>query len=124
MQHRDSKIFIAHSGNTSHMVNLKGNMKNLKDTEIRVTIGDSRTLAITKHGDWHGYQILDRNLHRMTLTNTDAIPGIHTNVFSVTRLLQKGFQVKSEGETLLLNKHSTNIFLMRKWQTNPAKDFY
>ena len=34
MQHHDRKILIVHSGNTSHMVNLKGNMKTLKDTKI------------------------------------------------------------------------------------------
>ena len=49
-----------------------------------------------------------------------VIPGLHANIFSVTRALQKVFQVTSEGETLILKKKSTRVFLQenckQRWQ--------
>ena len=47
MEH-DRKMFIADSGVMSHMVNSEENITNLKDSETRVTVGDSRTIARTK----------------------------------------------------------------------------
>ena len=58
---------------------------NPKDEEIRVTVGDSKTLTGTKLEVWHGYQRRDRKLHSVKLSNTAVIPGLHTNIFSVTR---------------------------------------
>ena len=77
-------------------------MTNLKDTESQVTLEDSRTLTGKKCGGWHGYQRRDEKIHRMTLSNTVVITGLHTNIFSMTQPLQKGFQVTSEGEILII----------------------
>ena len=104
------------SSATSHKLNSEENMMNLKDPKTRVTAGDSRTLTGTKHGDWHFYHRCDGKIHHLTLSNTAAIPGLHTNLFSVTRSLQKGFQVKSEGKTLILNKISTDICFDKKME--------
>ena len=38
------------------------------------------------------------------LSNATVISGLHVNLFRVTRVLQKGFQVTSEGEALILKK--------------------
>ena len=51
------------------------------------------------------------------------IPGLHANIFSVTRALQKGFQVKSKGETLIFKKKSTNICFEKKISNNSGKGF-
>ena len=109
-QDHDGEKLIADSGATSHMVNLEENMTNLKDSKTRVTVGDSRIITGTKRGDWHGYQRHDGKLHCVMLTNTAIIPGLHANLFSVIRALQKGFQVMSEGNTPTLKETSTEIF--------------
>ena len=95
------KRFITDSSARSHMVN----MTNLKDAETRVTVGDSIKLTGTNHGNWHGWQKCDGQLHCVTFKNTAIIPGLHENIFSVARALQKGFQVTSEGETLIIRKN-------------------
>ena len=91
------------------MVNSEENMTNLKDTKTRVTVGDSRKFTRKKRGDWHGWKKRDLKPHRVTLKNTAVITGLHANTPSVTRSLQKGFQVTSEGETLIIKKNSTEI---------------
>ena len=69
------------------MLNSKENMTNIKNSETRVTTGDSRTITGVKHGDWSGYQRRDRKLHHMTLSNTAVIPGLHKNIFKKTLVL-------------------------------------
>ena len=57
------------------MITTVENMKNLRDAETRVTIGDSGTLTRIKHSDFSGYQKSDRKLHHVTLSDTSVIPG-------------------------------------------------
>ena len=57
-------------------------MKNLRDTETRVTVGDSGTLTNTKHVNWHGYQKRDVKLHHVTLFDSAAVPDLHKKLFS------------------------------------------
>ena len=59
-------------------------MTNLKDAETRVTVGDSKNLTGTKHGNRYGHQRLDGKLHHMTLSNRAVITGLHANIFSTT----------------------------------------
>ena len=59
----------------------------------------------------------------MTLSNTSAIPGLHANIFGMRRALQKGFQVMSEGETLILNKKSTGFCFDDKMAKISGKGF-
>ena len=56
----DSETFIVDSSDMSHMVTTEENMTNLRDSKIRVAVGDSGTLAGEKLGDWHGSQKHDR----------------------------------------------------------------
>ena len=43
------------------------------------------------------------------LTSTAVLPGLHASIFSMTRALQTVFQLKSEGENVILKKNSTEI---------------
>ena len=98
-------------------------MTNLKNIETQVTLVDIRTLTRKKCGNWNGYQRGVRKLHRVTLSHTYIIPGIHENILSVTRALQKGFQLTSEDVTLILKKNSTNIRFDKKMVDNDDKGF-
>ena len=86
----------------SHMVNSEDNMTNLNNAETGVTIGDSRTF--TGKNVVIGTSIINvtENSIILTLSDTAVIPGLHSNLFSVTRALKKGFQVISLGEALIL----------------------
>ena len=105
------------------MVNSEDNMTNLKDIKTKVTVGDHKTLTVKKRGDWHGCQKRNRKLHHLTLTNTAVIPGLHANLFSVTRALQKGFQLTSDGKTLILKKNSTKIRFDEKMANTAGEGF-
>ena len=96
------------------MVNLEENMTNLKDSETRFTVGDSRTLTGKKCGDWHGYQRRDGKLHRVMLSNTYVIPGLYENNFRAMQALQNVFQVTSEGKPQSIIKIQLRFALMRK----------
>ena len=97
-------------------------MTNLQDAETRINVGESTTLFGTKHGNRHGCQKLDGKLHWVMLSNIALIPGLHANLFSVIREVQKVCQVMSEGEALILKNNSTKTKLTRKWQTVAAKE--
>ena len=89
------------------------NMTNPKDSETRVTIGDSGTIIMKKCDGWHSYQRRDGKLHHVTLSDTSVIPGVHANLFHVTQAPQKGFQVASEGEALIIKKILLKFALAR-----------
>ena len=103
-----------------HGVNTWENMKKLHNTETQVTIGDSGTLTRTKHGDWNRCQIHDRKLHSMTLSDTDIIPDLHTDLFIMTWALKRGFQVTSENEAIILQKIQPKFAFTIKWGTTAA----
>ena len=59
---------------------------------------------LRKKGDWHGYQKHNGKLNHVKLYDMAVIPGLHKIFFNITQALQKGFQVISEGEALILKK--------------------
>ena len=99
-------------------------MTNLKNAEIWVTVEYSRTLTGIKCDNWKIYQRRDGKLHHVTLLITSVIPGLHANLFSVTWVLQKVFQVTSEFESLIFKKNPTEIRFDKKMANNSGEDFY
>ena len=59
-------------------------MANLKDAEKQVTIVENRTLTGGGRDDWNRYHRIDRRIHRVALSNMDAITDLHANTFSIT----------------------------------------
>ena len=52
-----------------------------------------------------------------------TIIDVHPNIFSVTRELQKGYQVTSEGDTLILKKNPTEVRFDGKMTNKYGKGF-
>ena len=111
-------------GVTSHMVMSEENMIDLHDARPQVTKGYSGTLTRKSCGNWHGYHKRDRKIRCVTLSDTDVIPVLYANVFSVTWSLQEGLQETSEGEALILKKFPQIFALTIKWQTTAEKDLF
>ena len=105
------------------MVTTEGNMANLKNSKTRVTVEYSVKFTGTKHDKRKGYQKHDDNLHRVALSNSSVILGVHKYIFSVTRALQKGFQIMSEVEALILKKHLTTIHFDEKRANTGGEGF-
>ena len=98
-------------------------MTSLKDSKTRVTIGDSRTLTGEKCGNCRGYQRRDGKLHHVKLSNIAVIPVPYVNILSMVLAQKKGFQVTSEGETLILKKNSTYISFDEKMVNKGCEGF-
>ena len=64
---------------------------------------------------------MNRKIHRMMLSDMAVIPGLHENLLSVMRALQKSFQVTSEGEALILKKNLPKISFDKKMENNGGK---
>ena len=77
------KTFIADSGVTSHMVHPEYNMTNLKDSETRVSVGDSRTETGENVDIGTAIRGVTEKYH-VTLSNMSVIPGLHAELFRVT----------------------------------------
>ena len=57
----------------------------------------------------------------MKLSDTALISDLHENLFSILREPEKGFQVMSEGEALIVNKNSTGTRFDKKMANNDSK---
>ena len=98
-------------------------MTNIKDTKAKVALGDRKTLTGTKYCDRHIWQKRNKKLHHVTLTNMAVIPGLHPNLSSMMRTLQKGFQLTSEGKTQILKKSLTKIRFDKKMANKASVGF-
>ena len=98
-------------------------MTNLRNLETIITIGDSGTLTGKNCDNWHGCHKRDGRLHCVALTDTAVIIGLCTNLIIMKRAHQKGHQVTSEGEDLILKKSSTIIRPVNKITSNGGKIF-
>ena len=58
-------------------------------------------------GYWKVYQKRDGKFYQLSCTNTAYIPDLSVNIFSVMCALTKGFNVKSDKESLVLKKNTT-----------------
>ena len=117
-KYNDSKTCISDSGVISHMVNSEENLMKLKYAKTLFTVGDRRNITLTTCGNWRGYWRHDKTLHRLMISNMDVITGLHSNIFIIKWALQRGFQVTSEGDTLILKKRSTSIGFGKKMRNN------
>ena len=59
----------------------------------------------------------------MTLSNRAAITGLYANLFSVTRTLQKYFQLTPEGKTPNIKKNPTEIRFDKKMVNKSGEVF-
>ena len=59
----------------------------------------------------------------MTLQNRTVILGLHASLFILMQTVQKGFQLKSEDETLIIKKNSTEILVDKKMAKKAGRGF-
>ena len=65
-----------------------------------------------------------KKVYCITLSDISIILGPHANLFSVIRALQKGLELTSEGETLILKKNQPILVLTINWPTTAVEDFF
>ena len=100
-------MFIADSGSMSHMVNSLSNMKKLRDVKKLVKTGNKKMMTCSFRGYWKRYQKRDGKFYPVTCNETEYIPDLSVNIFSMTRALTKAFNMTSEKESLVLKENKT-----------------
>ena len=70
------------------------------------------SLTGKKCGGWHGYQRRDEKIHRMKLSNTVVITGLHANIFSMTNLKDTESQVTLEDSRNLTGKKCSGCVML------------
>ena len=99
--------WIADSGATTHMTNSLQGMYDLTDAKVSVSVGDGRKMRTVKTGKWRGIAVDSEGTRKqITLSNVSYIPDLMVNLFSLTAVMDKGFQVdgNSKGITVQKNK--------------------
>ena len=71
-------------------------MTNLQEVKTVAKTVNKKTVMSFLRGDCKGYHKIDGKFYPLTCTDTAYIPDLSVNVFSVTRVLTKGFNVMSE----------------------------
>ena len=106
----DSSIWIADSAATSHITNSDYGMYDCKMVNLPVTVGDGSEVTATKIGN------LDLQVHykdgktaKVTLTGVQYVPKFYIKLFSLTAAMSKGFDISSEGMTMMVKKGNTKI---------------
>ena len=97
--------WIADSGATTHMTNSLEGMYELMDTNVSVSVGDGRKMRTVKTGKWRGTAVDSEGTRKqITLSNVSYIPDLMVNLFSLTAVMDKGFQVDGNSKGITVQK--------------------
>eukprot|EP00980_Cylindrotheca_fusiformis_P021938 scaffold8776_cov78-Cylindrotheca_fusiformis.AAC.1 len=104
-------LWIADSGATVHSTNRECGMKNCEASEGFVTVGNGNTVKIQKYGQVAG-QFVDKQGDKMMKATLDEVayyPESAANVFSLTRMLKKGWTLGNNQHALWIKKGQRKI---------------
>ena len=111
-------IWIADSGASTHMGNDDTGMNNIKFVNIPIKIGNAKHLFASKMGDKHITIIQeDGTTVDCVLKDFQYVPGMWTNLISLTKAMQQNWTIGSVGETLFMTKHGTKVKFDKKLKT-------
>ena len=110
--------FLADSGASSHMGHCDAGMFDLQDKTCGIKVGDGNTLTVTKIGKKSGILVqADGKKTNVVLENYKHVEGLWVNLFSVTQALASGWNLKSDGQMIMLIKGQDTIKFDRIMKT-------
>jgi hypothetical protein len=101
---QQTQLWLADTGASAHMIGNPDGMYNLRDSdpEDRVTFGNKKSIQVAKVGSWKGTVVQDDGTTcPVTLEEVKLVPGISSNLLSLTRAIDKGFDLTSTKDKLL-----------------------
>jgi hypothetical protein len=103
-------VWIADSGASMHATNSTKGMYDVTPCEFYITIGDGTGIKATCMGKKKLVVLQpDEKTVTITLTQVYFIPGLHSNLFSITDALSKGARLMSEGLNLVLGMGKSKL---------------
>ena len=101
----NDNVWVGDSGASCHMTCSLDGMHNLRETYSQVQIGTGETIDCNKIGDKHVTILqLDGSTHDIELKNCKYVPGLFTNLFSITKALEQDWRLSNEGLVLTISK--------------------
>ena len=102
--------FLADSGASSHMGHCDAGMFDFQEKTCGIKVGDGNVHAVTKIGKKSGILVqADGTQTNVVLENYKHVPGLWVNLFSVTQALTSGWNLKSDGQIIMLVKGQDTI---------------
>ena len=102
--------WIADSGATTHMTNSLDGMFDLTDAKVSISVGDGRKMKTLRTGKWRGTAIDSEGTRRqITLSNVSFVPDLMVNLFSLTTVMDNGFQVDGNNKGIVVQKDNWSM---------------
>ena len=111
-------IWIIDSRATSHMTNSKEGFIDTKEINVDVKIGNGKTLKATMMGTKRCVALSKDGSTTDVKIEMKYIPGLWTNLLSMTQLMQKGFSFTSKGMTLVAMKGTSKLVFDQEFRIN------
>ena len=114
--------WLADTGASTHMMNTDEGMFDTEDIDEKVTIGNGKSLAAPKKGKAR-LTAVQRNgtTKDIVLNDCKFVPGLETNLFSLTKSIDQGFKIGNEGPVLILRKGNVVLKFDRILRTKGGK---
>ena len=117
----NEEMWILDSGASSHMTPNDNGMYNIRTDNIPITIGNGNEMKCLKLGDIDLIGLnTDGKEIRITLKNVKYIPKLKFNLISMNYAIEKGFEIKSNKNGILLIRENVQLSFDNKIMTNGA----
>jgi hypothetical protein len=103
-------LWIGDTGASCHMTCSMEGMYNVKDVDAPEQVGSGQSIPCTKIGDKHVRVIQeDGRMNDLVLKDCKFVPGLFTNLFSITKALDNGSKISNEGIMMTLVKDNFSL---------------
>jgi len=104
-----STTWIANTGASCHMTNSIKGLKDLKDADRIIKVGNGEKLTCNKVGTWTGSYEQEGKIKKITLKNVAYVPQLSTNLISLTQILENEWELKGTKSKLHIYKNSNKM---------------
>ena len=114
----NENTWLGDSGATTHMRYSLQGMKDLRPTEVKITLGSGKRLTANKRGTWCGTVLrTDGTTSEITLKNVVYCPELSFNLFSLTQAMSNEAKLSSKGTIITVTKGKQSLKFDRKIET-------
>lgn len=113
----EADSWIADTGASTHMVNSKEFIFNLRSKNATVSVGNGQRANINLMGDLKG-KILnsDGSKHEVMLKDVSYVPSMCCNLYSLTTAIGKGFSLGNKGRMITLEKEGLRFDFVEEFK--------
>ena len=107
---KDTNLWIADTGASSHIVNNLNGMKDLREQNSGIQVGNGEIAKVKYVGTYHGFITNDKQeKQKIILQDVLVSFEIIENLFSLTRALKNGAKLINEGEIIGIKKNNMTL---------------